>query len=466
MSADLAFLSGRELSAGLRAGRFSAAAATRAALDRIEAVNPAVNAYTLITFERAEREAALVDASLATGNDPGLLAGVTYSVKNLFDLEGEITLAGAKINRDDPPAARDATSVERLGKAGAICLGATNMGEYAYDFVTVNAHYGATRNPHALDRSAGGSSGGSGAAIAAGLGALSLGTDTNGSIRVPSSFCGIWGLKPTYGQLSRAGAFLFAGSLDTIGVFGREVGDLAHAYDAIVGPDRRDPVCRQGAREPSFAMLATGTENVRIATLGGYFATGWTDEIATAMALVSEALSVAQTIELPTPEIARAAAYSITAAEGGEFHRARLKARAADFDPNARDRFIAGSLAPTAWYLQAQRFRAHWQRAMAELFQSVDVLIAPATPLAAPTLDQTSFVHNGVELPLRPNIGLFTQPITLIGLPVVAAPVHLPGRLPLAIQLIGKPDSEALLLRIARMLEDCGVCAAPIAPLN
>jgi len=462
MSAELAFASGHDITAMIRAGKVSAVAATRAMLDRIEAQNPRINAYTLVTAERALAEAAAVDKALAQGRDAGPLAGVGYSVKNLFDLEGEITLAGAKINRDDPPACQDATSVALLKAAGAICLGATNMGEYAYDFVTVNAHYGATRNPHDLSRSAGGSSGGSGAAVAAGLGALSLGTDTNGSIRVPSSFCGIWGLKPGYGRLSRAGAYLFAQSLDTIGVLGRDVLDLALAFDAMAGPDPRDPVSLPDRPGRTTAALEGPIDELRIVSLGGYFAEGQSEQIRGAMAAVSGALGASELLELPSPDIARAAAYAITATEGGEFHRHRLKTRAGDFDPNARDRFIAGALAPAEWYLQAQRFRSWWQAQMAEVFTRADVLLAPATPMSAPLLDQMSFIHNGVEHPLRPNIGLWTQPITLVGLPVVAAPIHGAGQLPLGVQIIGKPGSEGHLLRVARQLEARGVCSAPV----
>jgi AtzE family amidohydrolase len=466
MSDELSLLSGSAAAALVRSGKVSARAVTEAVLDRIAALNPALNAFTLVTADRALSEAAAVDAAMARGQDPGPLAGVTYSVKNLFDLQGEVTLAGAKINRDDPAATADATSVQRLQAAGAICIGATNMGEYAYDFVTVNEHYGATRNPHDLARSAGGSSGGSGAAVSAALGALSLGTDTNGSVRVPSSFCGIWGLKPTYGQLSRAGAFLFARSLDTIGVFGREVADLATAFDAMSGPDARDPVCRSGQPAAITPGLNQPIADLRLATLGGYFAEGWSEDVADAMSAVQAALGVKAVAELPDPQIARSAAYAITASEGGEFHRHRLRTRAADFDANARDRFIAGALTPTAWYLQAQRFRAFWKQQVAEIFAGVDVLLAPATPMAAPLLDQTSFIYNGTDYPLRPNIGLWTQPITLIGLPVIAAPVHQPGRLPLAIPIIGRPGSEAQLIRVAHALETRGICKAPVAAIS
>jgi 1-carboxybiuret hydrolase len=466
MNTELALLSADEVAGGVRGRRFSATEVTQATLARIEAINPRINAFTTLTPERALREARAVDDAVAAGRDPGPLAGAGYSVKNLFDLQGVTTVAGSRISRDDPPATRDATSVQRLKAAGAICLGATNMGEYAYDFVTINAHYGATRNPRDLGRSAGGSSGGSGASVAAGLGALSLGSDTNGSVRVPASFCGIWGLKPTYGRLSRAGTFLFAGSLDTVGVFGRRVRDLALSLDAMAGPDARDPVCAPDWPTSSVATLEQGIQGLRFAHLGGYFARGWSPEVTAAMYAIVASLGADDCIDLPEPALARSAAYMITAAEGGELHRSRLATRAAEFDPAARDRFIAGALVPAAWLLQAQRFRAWWQAQLREVFQRADVLIAPATPMVAPQLDQQTFEHEGVQLPLRPNIGLFTQPITLVGLPVVAAPLHHAGGLPIAVQLIGRPGSESILLRIARELELRGVCSAPLAPLE
>ncbi len=462
MRSDLSLLSAAQTAAGVHQRKFTATAVTEALLGRIESVNPALNAYTLVTADRAMREAAQVDSMLARGDDPGPLAGAPYAVKNLFDLAGEVTVAGSKINRDDPPAVRDATAVERLRRAGAICLGATNMGEYAYDFVTVNAHDGATRNPHDPQRSAGGSSGGSGAAVAAGLAAFALGTDTNGSVRVPASFCGVWGLKPTYGRLSRAGSFPFVASLDTIGVLGRSVMDLAMTLDAMSGPDPRDPVCTADGESATAPGVAAGVAGLRFATLGGYFAKGWIPEVDSAMTAVAGALGAGRIVELPRPEIARGAAFTITATEGGALHHERLANRAADFDPASRDRFIAGSLAPAAWYLKAQRFRAWWKAEVARVFESVDVLIAPATPMTAPGLDQQMFTYDGAELPLRPNVGLFTQPITLIGLPVIAAPVHRPGELPSAVQLIGRPNSEAALLRVAHELEARGVCVAPV----
>jgi aspartyl-tRNA(Asn)/glutamyl-tRNA(Gln) amidotransferase subunit A len=204
----LLFQSAAEIAAAVKSRRVSAREVTLAAIARTEATNPKLNAFTDMTFDRALAEADAVDAAVSDGDAPAL-AGVPYAVKNLFDVAGVTTRAGSKINRDNPPAADDATLVQRMGANGAILLGALNMGEYAYDFTGENAHDGNSLNPHDTSRMSGGSSGGSGPAVAAGMVAASLGSDTNGSIRVPSSFCGLFGLKPTFGRLSRTGSFPF-----------------------------------------------------------------------------------------------------------------------------------------------------------------------------------------------------------------------------------------------------------------
>src|SRR5712692_1323724 len=198
-------LSASEISRAIAGRKISALNVTEAALARIAKHNPVLNAFTDVTADRARAKARAVDAAIAAGKNPGSLAGVPYAVKNLFDVEGLPTRAGSKINRDLAPSPRDATLIERLDAAGAVLVGALNMGEYAYDFTGENAHDGPSRNPHDVTRMTGGSSGGSGAAVAAGLVPLALGSDTNGSIRVPASLCGIFGLKATFGRVSRAG---------------------------------------------------------------------------------------------------------------------------------------------------------------------------------------------------------------------------------------------------------------------
>jgi aspartyl-tRNA(Asn)/glutamyl-tRNA(Gln) amidotransferase subunit A len=442
------------------AGGHSAVAVVKDALARIAAHNPALNAFTAVTEARALAKAAAVDDARRKGSAIGPLAGVPFAVKNLFDVAGIPTLAGSKINRDHAPAARDATLIERLEAAGAILIGALNMGEYAYDFTGENAHDGPSRNPHDLARMSGGSSGGSGSAVGGGLVPLALGSDTNGSIRVPSSFCGIFGLKPTYGRLSRARTFPFVASLDHLGPFARTTEDLALAYDAMQGPDSDDPVCAGRPVEPAAPKLARGSDGLRIALAGGWFRRGRFPEADEAMAHVTRALDIGRQVELPEAERARSAAFVITAAEGGALHLDRLRTHARDFDPAVRDRLIAGALVPAALVVQAQKFRRWYQAKVRELFRDVDAIIAPATPCVAPRIGQQTFELDGAEMPVRPNIGIYTQPISFIGLPVVAVPIPLQP-LPIAVQIIAAPWREDVALRIAHALEQAGVAVAP-----
>src|SRR6202163_403740 len=243
IAADRDGLSASEIAQAVKGRKLSALSVTEAALARIAKHDHVLNSFTDVTADRARAKARALDAAIAAGSNVGPLAGVPFAVKNLFDVQGFATRAGSKINRDLKPAPRDATLIERMEAAGAVLVGALNMGEYAYDFTGENIHDGASRTPHDVTRMTGGSSGGSGSAVGGGLVPLALGSDTNGSIRVPSSFCGIFGLKPTYGRLSRARSFPFVFSFDHLGPFARSVGDLALAYDAMQGPDAADAAC-------------------------------------------------------------------------------------------------------------------------------------------------------------------------------------------------------------------------------
>ena len=460
-----AIASATEIAAAFASGETTARAAVAASLERIARVDPRINSVTDVVAERALARADRLDADRAAGAAAGPLAGVPFAVKNLFDIAGLATRAGSRINRDRAPATADATLVRRLEAAGAILVGALNMGEYAYDFTGENVHDGNTRNPHDLGRMSGGSSGGSGGAIAAGLVPLVLGSDTNGSIRVPSAFCGCFGLKPTYGRLSRAGTFPFVGSLDHLGPMARTVADLARAYDAMQGPDPADPAAATRDAEPATPGLETGLRDLRIATAGGYFARGGDPEAFEAVARVASALGAARTVEIPEAARARAAAYLITAAEGASLHLDRLRTRADAFDPAVRDRLIAGAMMPAPWVQAAQRFRRWYRDAVRAVFAEVDVILAPATPCRAPVSGQATFVLDGVTLPVRANIGVYTQPISFIGLPVVAVPVWLDDGLPLGVQVIAAPWREEAALRVARVLEREGVARAPVARL-
>src|SRR5436190_20263473 len=242
--------SARSIAASVRAGKTRARDVVAGALERIARRNAALNAFTAVLGERAQADADAIDRRLAAGDDPGPLAGVPFAAKNLFDVAGLATLAGSKINAGHPPATRDAAAVARLRAAGAVLLGALNMDEYAYGFSSENTHFGPTRNPRDPARMAGGSSGGSGAAVAAGQVPLTLGSDTNGSIRVPASLCGVWGMKPTFGRLSRRGSYPFVHSIDHLGPLADSVEGLALSYDAMQGADPLDPGCHALRVEP------------------------------------------------------------------------------------------------------------------------------------------------------------------------------------------------------------------------
>lgn len=449
-----------EIASAVAGGRMSALDATEAALARIKQHDTMLNSFTDVTADRARAKARAVDADIAAGKTVGPLAGVPFAVKNLFDVAGLPTRAGSKINRDLAPAKRDATLIERMEAAGAVLVGALNMGEYAYDFTGENVHDGPSRNPHDTTRMTGGSSGGSGSAVGGALVPIALGSDTNGSIRVPSSFCGIFGLKPTYGRLSRARSFPFVASLDHLGPFARSVTDLALAYDAMQGPDADDAACTTRSLEPTLPLIANPVSDLRIAIAGGYFQKNVFPEAVEAVSRVAKALGTTRVVDVPEASRARAAAYVITTTEGASLHLDRLRKRPEDFDPAVRDRLIAGAMVPAPLVDRAQKFRRWYRAQFAEMFKSVDVLIAPATPCTAPKLGQVNFNLDGVELPVRANIGIHTQPISFIGLPVVAVPVPLEP-LPIGVQIIAAPWREDVALRVAHALEKMGVVAAP-----
>ena len=455
---SLATLDALTAAAAVRSGDASAVEITQAALAHIEGRNSALNAFTAVTADRALAEARAIDRRRAQGDTLGPLAGAPFAVKNLFDVEGLVTLAGSKIDAERPPAAADAFILRRLRDAGAILVGALNMDEYAYGFTTENTHYGAVHNPRDPRRVAGGSSGGSGAAVGGGLVPIALASDTNGSIRVPSSFCGTFGLKPTYGRLSRAGTRPFVASLDHLGPLTRTVGDLAASYDAMQGADPNDPGCAGRPIEPALPTIERGAGGLRVAVAGGHFV--GSGIAAEAVARVAKALGATRVVEVPEAARARAAAFVITPSEGADLHLADLKSRARDFDPMTRDRLLAGALVPAGWVLRAQRFRRWYREQVLARFHDIDILLAPATPCSAPKIGQETIEIDGVTVPSRPFIGVYTQPLSFIGLPIVAAPLRLVGELPIGVQVIAAPWREADALRVARALERDGITNA------
>jgi AtzE family amidohydrolase len=438
----------------------SAGEVVRIVLDRVARRNGELNCFTSVLAARAVDDAARVDRMIADGLDPGPLAGVPFGVKDLYDVAGVVTRAGSKILAEREPARRDAPLVSRMRAAGAILVGCQNMDEFAYGFTGENAHHGATHNPHDLARVAGGSSSGSAAAVAAQLTPLALGSDTNGSIRVPSSFCGIFGLKPTFGRLPRTGSFPFVHDLDHLGHFARCAADLALTYDVLQGHDAGDPACAARPVEPVSSELDQGIAGLRAGVLGEWFAEGASPEALDAVERVAGAFGTAMPVTLPEARRARAAAFCITCASSAELHQERLRARPQDFDPATRDRFYAGMLLPATVLVKAQRLR-RWFAANAQgLFERVDILLAPCTPVVAPLIGQKTMRLGDNEVPVRPNIGIYTQPISFIGLPVVAVPLWAGGSLPIGVQVIAPPWQEARSLRVAAHLERVGIASA------
>ncbi|MGB3560975.1 MAG: AtzE family amidohydrolase, partial [Geitlerinemataceae cyanobacterium] len=280
---------------------------------------------------------------------------------------------------------------------------------------------------------------------------LTLGSDTNGSIRVPAALCGVFGFKPTYGKLSRSGAMLFSSSLDCIGPFARSVRDIATVFDLLQGEDAACPP------QPCLPELERSVAGLRIAIADDYFAQNAETEALEAVYTIAKALNVTQTVSIPEAHRARAAAYAITASEGANLHLGNLRSRPQDFDPATRDRFLAGALIPSTWYLQSQRFRQWFRDKVRDIFDRVDIILAPTTPCVAPKIGQETMQIGKVEMLVRPNLGLFTQPLSFIGLPVLSVPLYRPNSLPLGVQIIAAPHNESLILRVAAQLERQGI---------
>lgn len=366
----------------------------------------------------------------------GLLSGYNFAVKDLLDVEGYTTTAGSIILANAPAASRDSAVVAKLRAAGALLVGCTNMDEFAYGFVTENVHYGTTCNPHDLTRLAGGSSGGSAAAVAAGMVDFALGSDTNGSIRIPASLCGIYGLRPTYGMVDDAGCFPFVKRLDVVGPFARNIDVLGHVFAVMADKQIAD----------------VEIDGLRIGILTGWFQHGADTDILTGIDAIAAHLGGAEYMELPMAASARSAAFILTAKEGGKRHLANLQKRPMDFDPATRDRLIAGALLPAEYVDDAEKIAAQFIAKAEKVLEEFDLLIAPSTPCVAPKIGESNMIVNGISVPARANLGLYAQPLSLTGAPILSVPLRRYGKLPLGVQLIAAKGREDLLLSVAKSL--------------
>jgi len=458
-----------------RRGAATPSAAARAYLDRIAAVDPSVRAYLTVTPERALAAAAAADARWRAGRPLSPIDGVPIAVKDLLCTRGVRTTCGSRILQHFVPP-YDATVIERLEAAGAVLLGKTNMDEFAMGSSTEHSAFFATRNPWDLARVPGGSSGGSGAAVAADLAAAALGSDTGGSIRQPAAFTGTVGLKPTYGRVSRYGLVAFASSLDQIGPFAKDVIDAALVLRVIAG---RDPLDSTSADVPApdfVAELGRPIAGLRLGVPREYFVEGMDPEVE---ASVREAIEVlkrlggrAEPISLPTTDYALAAYYLIAPAEAssnlarydGVKYGSRVagardvidmysKTRAQGFGPEVKRRIMLGTYALSAgyhaaYYGKAQKVRTLVRRDFDAAFARVDVIVAPTTP-------NLPFKLGEKEDPLAMYLNdAFTIPVNLAGLPGISVRCgfSLAG-LPIGLQFIGRPFDEATLLRAAHAYE-------------
>ncbi|MEM9939318.1 MAG: AtzE family amidohydrolase [Pseudomonadota bacterium] len=437
------FASMVEVAEAVRSGKITAVESVERALKQIDGGDAKLNCFMQVDGRHALEAAETIDKAVSEGRDPGPLAGVPFAVKDLFDLNGQITKGGSRLREDAAPADADALAVERLKAAGAVCLGRLNMDEFAYGFATVNTHYGTTRNPHDPERLAGGSSGGSASAVAAGFVPLTLGSDTNGSVRVPASLCGLFGLRPSFDGLPIEGVFPFVERLDTIGPFTRTLEDMEVAYAVLAGAPPKE---------------APSTE-VNVARLDGWFRSNCDPEGLVGVDAIGAALGDAPLVELSLAEAVRSAAFLITAKDGGQLHLPDLKTHAMAYDPLVRDRLIAGAILADEVVKAAEEMIERFKFELGQLLETYDVLIAPSTPTAAPKISDGLIEMNGKMVSARANLGLYTQPLSVAGVPILSVPLNRPGKLPLGVQLIGRVGEDARLFEVARHLVEAGLVA-------
>ncbi len=448
---DLPFLTIAELAPLIENGDVSPVVVTRAVLERIEALDGRLNAYITVLHDEALSAAREAENAISAGGYLGPLHGVPISLKDLFWTRGVRTTAGSRILADFIPH-EDAHSVARLKAAGAVIVGKTNLHEFAFGVTTINPHYGTTRNPWDPERIVGGSSGGSVAAVAAGLCTAAMGTDTGGSIRIPAALCGIVGLKPTYGRVSRHGVVPLAWTMDHAGPMTRSVRDAALMLNVVTGHDPRDPASTD-APVPSFtAGLDAGVKGLRLGVPRHFYFDDLNAEVERCVQAAIDVLGrLGGTIEevvLPRLEYAPAVYWPISVSEAAAYHRDWLINRPQDYGDDVRQRMGAGLVVPSVRYLQAQRARRLIADDFRHALREVDVLLAPTTPIPAPRIDEAGAPE------VRTTLLRLTSPANLAGLPALSVPCGFTGAgLPVGLQIIGRAFDEATVLRVGHAYE-------------
>jgi aspartyl-tRNA(Asn)/glutamyl-tRNA(Gln) amidotransferase subunit A len=433
-----------EAGRALRERKISAREIVDQSLAAIERENPRLNAFLTVTEDAARKRAAVLDAELARGLDHGPLHGIPIAQKDCFLTKGVRTTMGSKIFADQVPD-EDADAVARLHAAGSVMTGKTNLHEVCYGITSENPHFGAVHNPWDLDRIPGGSSGGSAAAVAAGLVAMATGTDTGGSIRVPASFCGIVGLKPTYGRLSTRGVMPLGFTLDHIGPLTRTVRDSAIAFYAMLG--------RSGYVPPERVDL----QGLRLGVPENFFFDRVQPEVTAA---VRHAVQTAaglgahvSELRLPDPEPLNTIGRLVLLCELATIWKRYLD-RSEDFGRDVLAGIQQGSMIAATDYLDAQRLRRVLAQEFSQIWTQIDCLITPATPTTAPRIGQTTISIGGKDEDVRIASTRFVRPFNVLGWPALVVPCGRDAeKMPIGLQLIGAPGAEDTLFRIAAALE-------------
>jgi aspartyl-tRNA(Asn)/glutamyl-tRNA(Gln) amidotransferase subunit A len=453
---DLAYAPLTELSRRIRTRELSPVALLDVILDRIERCR-VLNAFITVTTEVARAQAREAEREIAAGRYRGPLHGIPISLKDLIDTKGIRTTCGSRILSDRVPA-EDAAVAARLHAAGAVLIGKTNLHEFAFGITTNNPHFGPCRNPWRLDRIPGGSSGGSGAAVAAGCGPVSIGTDTGGSIRIPAALCGVVGLKPTYGRVSRRGVSPLSWTLDHVGPLTRTVEDAALVLQAIAGPDPNDP-STLGQDTPDFvAGLRTSLAGIRIGVPSDEFHSEMAPDVRAQFRAALEVLDgiglELEDVEFPRASEARTAAATVLFAEAASVHERWLPDRAAEYGAETLALLRQGAFLTATQYLRAQRVRALIASEVGTLMERVTALALPTIPIVAPAIGQSTVTLGDRPTDARGVITRFVRIINFVGLPAISVPCGFgTDGLPVGLQIVGRPNDEPTVLAIAHAYE-------------
>ena len=452
MSTEPALMSLTSVAKAIADKHVSSREVTQSCLDRIARWQPHLNAFMAIEAEAALKAADVADAALAKGAGRGVLHGVPLAHKDMYYEAGKVVTCGSRIRRDFV-ATTTSTALQRLKDAGTIRLGSLQMAEFAYGPTGHNSHYGPVHNPFALDRITGGSSSGSGAAVAARLTFAALGSDTGGSIRMPAHFCGVTGLKTTVGRVSRAGAMPLSQSLDTVGPLARSAEDCAVLLGLMAGADPEDPTAVAGPL-PDFVAATIGSiKGLTIGVPTAFYVDDLDAEVAgvldaTIAVLKREGANVVQ-VELPDQRQLTAACQLVLAVEAAAFHKRWMIERPQDYGPQVLMRLQNGLAIPGVSYLEAMRWRGPALAAFLAAVSGVDAVIAPVAPVAAPTIAESDVGNSPDAEAVIQRLTRFTRPINYLGLPSLSISAGFTrGGLPVGMQLVGRSFDEAMLLRI------------------